>query len=75
MFNDVFAVDLHILFQNGHLTTSTTDCKLCRVMEMAKDLAIMFVVRVFRSKHRRTCAACKVVGVIFLVECNDVWSS
>lgn len=57
--------NLHKLFQNRSLTSITSLGELRRVMEMAENLAIVFVVTILRAKDSRAYGASEVVDVIF----------
>lgn len=61
--------DLDKLLENGCSTTIALLRELCRVVKVAIDLAIMFVVAILRSEHRRTHRACEVVDVVLSVQC------
>lgn len=47
------AEDLDELLENGGMTSMTPLRKLGRVMEMTIDLALVLVVRILGTKHRR----------------------
>ena len=57
--------DLHKLFEDRGVTSVTSLRKLRRVMEMAENLAIVFVVTILRAKDSRAYGASEVVDVIF----------
>jgi hypothetical protein len=66
------SVNLNKLLQNCGPATSTLDGVAKRVMVMAKDLAVMFIVRVLRAKHGRADRACKVLDMVLVIQCCDV---
>lgn len=75
MLYSVFFVYFDVLLEDSHLTTSAANGELSGIMEMAKDLAIVFVVRIVRTKRCWTCTACKMIRVVSFVQGNNVRSA
>jgi hypothetical protein len=66
--------DFHKLLENGGLAPVTALGELGRVVIVAVDIAVMFVVTVLGAKHCRTYGASEVVDVVLVVEGGDVGS-
>ena len=64
--------DLDELFQNGGLAPIALLRKLCRIVEVAIDIAFVFVVGVLCAEDGGTDAAGEVLDVVFAVERGDV---
>jgi hypothetical protein len=65
----------HKLFENGRLTSIAALSKLCRIVEMTINLAIVFVVAVLRAKYGWAHGAREVIDVVLLIQSRDVRSS
>jgi hypothetical protein len=64
--------DLNELLENGGMTSITSLRKLCRIVVMAVDLTIMFIVTILRAKDGRAYRAGKVVNMVFSIQGSDV---
>ena len=75
MFVNTVSVNFYKLFQNSSLTTRTFDCKSSRVMVMAINLAVMFVIRILRTEYGRASRAGKVLNVILFIKSRNIGAS
>lgn len=66
------AVNLDELLQDRGPTSCAFDGVVERIVIVAIDLAVMFIVRVLRTKDCRTHGACEVLNVIFVVQRRDI---
>lgn len=64
--------DLDKLFEDGGLTAIASLCKLSRVVEMAVDLGIVFVVTVLGAKDSRAYRAGEMFDVVLPIQGGDV---
>jgi hypothetical protein len=64
--------DFHELLENGCPAAIAFLCEPGRVMEMAVDLPIVFIIAILRAKDGRTQGAGEMIDVIFSVERRDV---
>ena len=64
--------NLDKLFQDSSLTAVTALSELSRVVEMAVDFALMFVIRVLGTKDGRADRTCEVFDMVFAFQCGDV---
>ena len=64
--------DLNKLFQNRGVTSITTLCELCRVVVVAVDTSIMFVVTVLGAKDCWAYRTGEMIYVIFSVKGSNV---
>ena len=60
-------VDLDKLLEDGAAATCAFGCKACRVVIMAVDIAVVFVIRVLRSEEGGAEGASKVFDMELLV--------
>lgn len=65
-------VDLHKLLENRTVAAGAFGCESCRVVEVAINVAVVFVVRVLRAEKCRTERACEMLDVILFVCCQQV---
>lgn len=66
------AKDFNKLLENGRLAAITFLCKLGRVVIVAVDLTIVFIVAILRAKDGRAHGTRKVIDVIFVVESGNI---
>lgn len=66
------AKDLHKLLQYCSMATMTPLSKLSGIVEVAIHLALVFVVRVLRTKHRRTYRAGEMFNMILAVQSRNI---
>lgn len=74
VFVDAVAVDLDKLLEDGGLAAGTLDGELSRIVVVAVDVALVFVIRVIRAKHDRTDAAAKVLQMELFADRGNVRS-
>ena len=72
MLIDTISKDLHKLLEDCCLASIALLRKLCGVMVVTIDTAIVFVVGVLCAEHSRTDGACKVLDVVLSVKGGDV---
>jgi hypothetical protein len=72
MFILIIAINLDELLENSRLTSCAPNGKPSRVVKVAKDSLIMFIVAVLWSKDSWTDGAGKVLDVKFLAQCGNV---
>lgn len=63
------------LLENSSVTAVASLRKLCRVMEMAIDLTIMFIITVLGAKDSWAYRTSKMIDMVFLVKCRDIRAS
>lgn len=63
----LIAVYLDKLLENGRVASNTLDCKAGGIVPMAKDGAVVLIVRVLGAKEGGTDGACKVLDVVLFV--------
>ena len=63
---------LNELFQDCCVATITFLCKLCRIVIMAINTAVMLIVTILCTKHGRTYRAREMLDVVFSLESGDV---
>ena len=66
------AKDFHKLFENGGMASMTSLRELGGIMEMTVHLALMFVIRILRPKHRGTYGARKVFNVVLAFQGRNI---
>lgn len=66
------AKDFNKLLKNCSLASIAPLSKLCGVVEMAINLAIVLVVAVLCAKYRGTHRTSEVINMVFLVQSCDV---
>ena len=64
--------DLHKLLEDRGLTTVASLSKLSRVVIMAVDFIVMFIVAVLRPKDSGTNRACEMLNVIFSIQGRNI---
>lgn len=64
--------NLYKLLQDSRLAPITPLCKLCGVMVVTKDLAIMLVITILCPKDCGAYRASEVIDVVFAVQSCDV---
>ena len=69
------AVDFDKLLQNRGPASSTLDRVTQRVVVVAKDLAVVLIVRVLGAKYRWTDGTSEVLDVVLVVERRDIAST
>jgi hypothetical protein len=60
-------VDLHELFQYGAIATHTFRSKSCRIVKVAIDVVLVFIIRVLWTEQRRTNRAGEMLHVVLLI--------
>jgi hypothetical protein len=66
------AEDLNELLENGRLAAVAALCKSRRVVIVAVNVAVVFVIAVLRAEYSRAERACEVIDVVFAVEGCDI---
>ena len=64
-------VDLHKLLENRTVAAGAFGCESRRVVKVAIDVAVVFIVRVLRTKKCGTERACEVLNVVLFIYCQQ----
>lgn len=68
----VISINLDELFKDCNFTSATFDGEPGGVMEVTKDLLIVLIITILRTKDKVTNGASEMIGVIFFAACGYV---
>ena len=66
------AINLNELLQNSCVAAIASLGKLCRVVVVAVNIAVMLVVAILGPEHSRAQTTCKMFHMVFSVECSNI---